>query len=177
MAKFAYQAITKSGKTISGTTEAESLDMANYVLSEKGLIPSKVTLAAKKGLGFSMEGLLERLTPVKTQDLILFTKQLRTMIKAGVPLLTLFRVLEDQTENLKLKKIVERMNNSEPRLGDRYCRSAGTQALIAHILHDQETLSSLPHSNRNADIHPHQTRIEGHLPARAISHPSDEQFH
>ncbi|MBW1788583.1 MAG: type II secretion system F family protein [Deltaproteobacteria bacterium] len=86
--------------------------MANYVLSERGLIPSRVTLAGKKGLGFSMEGLLEWLTVIKTQDLILFTKQLKTMIKAGVPLLTLFRVLEDQTENLKLKKIVERMTQS-----------------------------------------------------------------
>jgi type IV pilus assembly protein PilC len=50
------------------------------------------------------------LTPVLAPDLILFTKQFKTLIRAGVPILKLLQVLENQTDNLKLKNIVGTMS-------------------------------------------------------------------
>ena len=109
MPRFACQAINESGNTVSSMIEADSLEMATNILTERGLIPSKVTEERKGSRGYSWSNIKERLTPVKAPDLILFTKQFRTMIRAGVPILTIFQVLENQTENLKLKKIIGAM--------------------------------------------------------------------
>jgi type IV pilus assembly protein PilC len=46
------------------------------------------------------------LTRIKTHEVILFTKQLRTLVRAGVPVMTIFQALENQTESQALKRII-----------------------------------------------------------------------
>jgi type IV pilus assembly protein PilC len=53
-----------------------------------------------------LENLQTRLTKIKPQELILFTKQFRTMFKAGVSIMEIFKTMEVQTENRRLKQIV-----------------------------------------------------------------------
>jgi len=104
MAKFVYQAIDSTGTVVSGSIEGDSINYANMVLSQRGLIPSKVEI--DKGDGASALGWIQdKLTPIKPQDIIMFTRQLRTMLNAGVPILRTLEVLESQTMNPKLKKI------------------------------------------------------------------------
>jgi len=109
MPKFSYKAINESANTVSGVIEADSLEMATDILTERGYIPSKVTEKRETSRGFTWSNINESITPIKSPDLILFTKQFRTMIHAGVPILSLLQVLENQTENLKLKKIIAAM--------------------------------------------------------------------
>lgn len=109
MPKFSYKAINESANTVSGVIEADSLEMATDILTERGYIPSKVTEKRETSRGFTWSNINESITPIKSPDLILFTKQFRTMIQAGVPILSLLQVLENQTENLKLKKIIAAM--------------------------------------------------------------------
>lgn len=109
MPKFSYKAINESANTVSGLIEADSLEMATDILTERGYIPSKVTEKRETSRGFTWSNINESITPIKAPDLILFTKQFRTMIQAGVPILSLLQVLENQTENLKLKKIIAAM--------------------------------------------------------------------
>ncbi|MCP4371866.1 MAG: type II secretion system F family protein, partial [Deltaproteobacteria bacterium] len=47
--------------------------------------------------------------PIKAPDLILFTKQFRTMIRAGVSMMQILQILQQQTENIRLKKILGQM--------------------------------------------------------------------
>ena len=103
---FSYQAINQSGATISGSLEAESLEAANLMLMGNGLIPDKVRVQKAPGLQRFFETLVGRLRPVRVPELILFTKQFRTMIRAGIPMLTLLRTLETQSEDPRLKKVV-----------------------------------------------------------------------
>ncbi|MBR9981619.1 MAG: type II secretion system F family protein [Desulfatitalea sp.] len=103
---FSYQAINQSGATISGSLEAESLEAANLMLMGNGLIPDKVRVQKAPGLQRFFETLAGRLRPVRVPELILFTKQFRTMIRAGIPMLTLLRTLETQSEDPRLKKVV-----------------------------------------------------------------------
>lgn len=104
MPKFVYQAIDSTGTVVSGSIEGDSISYANTVLSQRGLIPSKVEL--DKGEGSSFLGWIkDQLTPIKIQDQIMFTRQLRTMLNAGVPILRTLEVLEIQTLNPRLKKI------------------------------------------------------------------------
>ena len=107
MPKFAYRAINQNGNTVSSVIEADSLEMVTRILTERGLIPSKVTEKVRGSQGFTWTGIKEKLTPIKIGDLILFTKQLKTMIKAGVPILMILQILENQTENARLKGIVD----------------------------------------------------------------------
>jgi type IV pilus assembly protein PilC len=104
---YSYQAITDAGTTVNGTIEADSEDAVNMMLSAKGYIPSKVAPLKKGGESDrSLGGLKNRLATVKPQELILFTKQFRTMFKAGVSIMEIFRTMEAQTENPKLKQTI-----------------------------------------------------------------------
>jgi type II secretory pathway component PulF len=109
MPKFTYKAIDQAGVTVLGAIEAESAEIAMNLLASRGYIPSKVSAesaASSASSGFSFQDLLGT---VKPMDLILFTKQCRTLLKAGIPILTLLQVLENQTENLKLRKVTATM--------------------------------------------------------------------
>ena len=107
MASFSYIGIDESGVRVNGTVEADSVEMAENIILAKGYIPSKVSpvsVAATAGsfLGSIRQGLIR----VKSGDLILFTKQFRSMMQAGVPIVRLLQVLENQTEDKTLKKVV-----------------------------------------------------------------------
>jgi type IV pilus assembly protein PilC len=109
MARFAYQAINESGTTVTGIVEAESLGTAENLLANRGFIPSR--LVEDRGEHSSsfesrLKGLFCR---VKPQELILFTKQFRTLLKAGVPILNGLQVLENQSQNPKLKHVAAAM--------------------------------------------------------------------
>ncbi len=112
MPKFLYQAINETGNNVSGVLDAESPDTASRILGERGFIPTRITREEEKSRGLEWSSLKNALTPVKARDLILFTKQFRTMVRAGVPILTLLQVLQSQTESPKLKKIVDDMGLS-----------------------------------------------------------------
>jgi type II secretory pathway component PulF len=107
MANYSYIAINESGKNVTGTIEAESTEMAENILLSRGLIPSKVTTAGAAGGGGSFFAKFqESLGKVKIGDLILFTKQFRSMMQAGVPILRLLQVLENQSQNKVLKSAI-----------------------------------------------------------------------
>ncbi len=108
MPKYSYEAINETGASLSGVIEADTLDAARNLLLSRGYIPSRVTGASERGaiFGVSWESLQQRFSGISMQELILFTKQFRTMFLAGVPIMRLLEVLEAQVMNPKLKLIV-----------------------------------------------------------------------
>ncbi len=107
MPKFSYQAINENGNAAKGEIEADSAAAASAALAARGLIPRKVSEIGKAGVpSLSFSGLSGFIRPVKTPELILFTKQFKTLIHSGVPMLTILQVLEDQTENKRLKAVL-----------------------------------------------------------------------
>ncbi|MGD9365990.1 MAG: type II secretion system F family protein [Desulfobacteraceae bacterium] len=106
---YTYQAINESGATITGTIEADSVDTATGVLVKRGLIPSKVADQKASRPLSSLISLFERFRSIKSRELILFTKQFRTMVRAGVPMMTLLHTLETQTEDPILKRTIVSM--------------------------------------------------------------------
>ena len=109
MLKFSYKAMNQAGVTVSGSIDAESTEMAMNLLANRGYIPSKVAPASAGFPGSSGFSLQDMLAKVKATDLILFTKQCRTLLHAGVPILTLLQVLENQTQNPKLRNVAATM--------------------------------------------------------------------
>ncbi len=107
---YSYKAINETGGRESGALEAESPDAVGNILAGRGLIPLKISEKESIPLPPAMMLVKDKLLSVKAQDLIVFTKQFKTMTKAGVPTLKLLKVLENQTENKKLKKIASSMS-------------------------------------------------------------------
>ena len=148
MSKFSYTATSETGSSITGTLDADSVDMAANALIGRGLIPLKVAPERVSASGSSMYDFKERLTRVKTPELILFTKQFRTLLKAGVPMLKLLEVLENQTENIKLKKIAAIMRQDIKQgatLYDSFRKHPGTfSPLYCSMLLAGETSGAVP---------------------------------
>lgn len=109
MPRYAYEAITDSGRIVTGEIDAESSDIANGYIIQKGYIPSRLRLKRETGIRLDWSRVKELLSPVKTRDLILFTKQFRTMIRAGVPMMELLNILETQTENRILSQAIAKI--------------------------------------------------------------------
>ena len=104
MATYRYNAIDETGNSLSGTLDAESMQNASAMLGARGLIPTEIS-EDKGGGGESLMNKINAMTGgVKIRDLILFTKQFRSMLNAGVPIIRVLQVLEAQTENDLLRR-------------------------------------------------------------------------
>ncbi|HEX2978418.1 MAG TPA: type II secretion system F family protein [Candidatus Babeliales bacterium] len=97
MALFAYQALAKNGKRVTGTVDAPTVDAARDWIIKNGLYPIDIKSTTNETAGQSLwqrvRGLFSR---VSFKDKILFTKQLAVLLKSGVPLLQAFELLVDQ---------------------------------------------------------------------------------
>ncbi len=108
MPNFIYKAIDQSGSEIAGVIEAKSVEAAQSLLNNQGLIPSDVREegSISRGLMADIKGKLESVT---MKELILFTKQFRTMLIAGLSILKVLEILHHQSQNIKLKKALTHM--------------------------------------------------------------------
>lgn len=109
MATFKYSATsTKTGKLISGQIEAESREKAVSTLFRQDLKPISIQTANSTGGNFGnffAKG-------VKPDELVIFTRQLSTMINAGVPLIRSLNSLEEHAENPAFKKTIAEIKTS-----------------------------------------------------------------
>ena len=103
--RFAYKAETKEGKTVSGSAEAENRQAMLQLLHKEGLKPILVTIdhEAKKS---AKGGLFGGKKKVKLGDLVVFTRQLSTMISAGVPLARSLSSLQEEAQNPYLREVL-----------------------------------------------------------------------
>lgn len=100
MKRFKYRAKEKeTGKIIKGSIQAENESTAGRLLIEQGYIPLNVN---EEGTG-----LFESRGRVTTKDRIMFTRQLSTLIGAGLPLATSLRTVNEQTQSKAMKQIGE----------------------------------------------------------------------
>ena len=105
MAKFQWEGTTRSGETRKGEMEAESAEAVETRLKGDGLTVGRVK---KKAAEFSFQlG-----SGVNAKDLQIFTRQLATMIDAGLPLVQCLDILANQTENKSFQKILLGVKNS-----------------------------------------------------------------
>src|SRR5712692_4305776 len=115
MANYSYIAIDPRGSETRGLVDVADQHEAVRRIKEMGLFPTKVTSAGRAqkrsaglnlrarggefNLNISIPGLGGR---VKTARLAVFTRQLATLIEAGMPLLRGLRILQEQEENRNL---------------------------------------------------------------------------
>ena len=117
MEAFSYKGIS-DGKYVEGDIEALNVDEASHKLKEQKIIitnlirsskkTKKDTKDKKKGYGFSLFGKKK----AKVQDVLIFSKQFATMVKAGLPILQVLAMLRDQLESPAMKDVVEDIRKS-----------------------------------------------------------------
>ena len=115
MAQFSYKAMDRGGKEIKGTIDANTEDIVVERLRGMGYYPTEVkrlkASAATQADVFDLPilrnivKLINRGT-VGNKHMMAFTRQLATLIGAGLPLLRSLRILEEQTAHKNLKEAV-----------------------------------------------------------------------
>ncbi len=101
MQTFVYQARdSKTNKTVKSTVKADTEQEAGRLLLAQGLIPSSIKLADQNSI---IKNILNR---ISSKDKLVFTRQLSTLIGAGLPLAQSLHTVYEQTQNQKLKTVV-----------------------------------------------------------------------
>ena len=110
---FSYKGIS-AGKYVEGSIDALNQEEASFKLKEQKIIitnlvktKKKATKDKKKSGGFSFGK-----KKVKPQDVVIFSKQFATMVKAGLPILNVLTMLRDQIEHPTMKEIIEDIRKS-----------------------------------------------------------------
>jgi type II secretory pathway component PulF len=98
---YRYKARDKFGALFTGTIDTSGKDAVAAQLDTQGYIPVKIEEQSEKKTDF-----LERFQRVTSEDLIIFSRQLATLISAGLPFTTSLDALVEQTENRRLKRII-----------------------------------------------------------------------
>jgi len=106
MPNYLYVATNPSGKTITGTIEAQDRTTALHLLGSQNLRPISLKEGAVKKGGFTFGDFLGN-NKVKSDDLVMFTRQLSAMVSAGVPIIRALTSLRDHTESAALKKVCD----------------------------------------------------------------------
>ena len=117
MEAFTYKGISE-GKYVDGEIEALNLDEASHKLKEQKVIITNIVRTSKKkkadekdkkkGKGLSLFGKKK----AKVEDVLIFSKQFATMVKAGLPILQVLGMLRDQLESPAMKDVVEDIRKS-----------------------------------------------------------------
>lgn len=106
MTDYRYKARDKFGKLKSGTLSADTPEGVARHLEAEGLLPISIKPAEKSALSFVAAS---RRQKIPFAELNLFTRQLYTLQKAGLPLLSGLNALRNQCENPLLKETLSRV--------------------------------------------------------------------
>ncbi|KTC79774.1 GspF family T2SS innner membrane protein variant LspF [Legionella cherrii] len=100
MGAYQYQALQKSGNATKGVLEADSERHARQLLRDQGLIPTQIRVLTQQRSGSNTKG------KISAADLALFTRQLATLLAAGIPVEESLRGVSEQTEKDKVRELI-----------------------------------------------------------------------
>lgn len=90
-----------SGRRLKSTVQADSEQSAAKLIRAEGMVPIDITVS-KQAAG----GIFARFNKVRAKDRVLFSRQLATLLNAGLPLVQSLRNVNNQTESKPLKVII-----------------------------------------------------------------------
>ncbi len=102
---YRYEAYTRQGKLVKGTVKATSEITAERLIINKGYNPTQLGVAPSM---FSLEEAFPTFFKVKPRDMIVFSRQLATLLRSGISLLPALEILQGQVAiSRAFKKILE----------------------------------------------------------------------
>ncbi|PKG39837.1 type II secretion system F family protein [Psychromonas sp. Urea-02u-13] len=113
MALFKYVGRDAQGNSVKGEVEASSIDTAADQVMQKGVLPSSIK--EKKAGAENLDLSLIFASKVNPSDLIVFTRQIYSLTKAGIPILRAINGLAESTHSVllseSLQDVLNRMRN------------------------------------------------------------------
>jgi type IV pilus assembly protein PilC len=107
-----------TGQKMSSTVEADNEASASRLIRDQGLVPIDMKL--------SSDGMSKPWNRVTTKDRVLFSRQMSTLINAGLPLMQSLRNVNSQTTNKALKPVIDKV------IADVEAGNALSQAMSRH---------------------------------------------
>ena len=104
MAAFEYSALDARGRQVKGLIEGDTPRQARQLLRERGMAPLEITEVAERK-NSSSPGLFQRGGSISTTELSLFTRQLATLTRSGLPLDEALTAVSEQSESKGVKRI------------------------------------------------------------------------
>ena len=106
MAKYRYRAITNEGKSLEGMYSAKNEEEVILMLRENRYYPINIKETEEEKDIRS----LPAFSKVKAKDIAVFCRQFYTMLNAGVTIINCLDILRQQTENKKLKQVINKVH-------------------------------------------------------------------
>lgn len=100
---YAWEGKNRQGATITGEMDGHDLALIKAQLRKQGITPTKVRKKGKALFGGGKK--------IKPMDIAMFTRQMATMMKSGVPLLQSFDIITDGLDNPNMRQLVETVKN------------------------------------------------------------------
>lgn len=129
-ATFVWEGTDKSGRKTKGEISSLNPALAKAELRKQGIVAQKVK---KKSAGFSLGGG----KPITPGDVALFTRQMSTMMRAGVPLVQAFEIVGDGVEKPKLADLIREVR------GDVAGGNSFAQSIRKHPLYFDDLFCNL----------------------------------
>ncbi|AFS77798.1 type II secretion pathway protein F [Gottschalkia acidurici 9a] len=105
MPLYKYRAVTKTGRNIEGTYEAEDKSEMLNIIRQANNIPIEIEEVVKSK--DVME--LDIFNKVRIKDISIFCRQFYTMLNAGLTIVSCLEILKEQTESKALRKVTEEL--------------------------------------------------------------------
>lgn len=100
--KVQYRATSQEGKITQGTLDAKDVNEAVGFLRSRGLLPLSVHEVSSQG--FSLSSFFQK---TSTEDLVLFTRQLASVLASGLTLMQALNILKEQIQNPTMRQMVD----------------------------------------------------------------------
>ena len=113
-ATFTYEGLDRQGKKVKGETSGKGAALVRAELRKQGINAKKVAKKREINLGGKKK--------IKPMDIAIFTRQMATMMKAGVPLVQAFEIVADGLDNPSMKDVVMKLK-SEVEGGNNFANS------------------------------------------------------
>ena len=102
-----YKAATKEGKIEQGLIDANDINAAAQYLRSKELMPIHIVMEQENPLA----KILPMMSRVKSSDIIIFTRQLSSMLSSGLTLMRALSILKDQVQSAAMQEVVNSIIN------------------------------------------------------------------
>ena len=102
---FEWEGINRKGQKVKGETSGPNLATVKAQLRKQGIQPGKVKKKSTSLLNFGGGG------KITSTDITFFTRQMATMMKAGVPLVQSFDIVGDGVDNLAMKELISKVRD------------------------------------------------------------------
>ncbi len=167
MPVYAYRGLTAAGKSVSGMIDADTAKGARLKLRNTGVFPTDLTEGALAGVG-GLFALKARAESISLKEQALLTRQLGTLLTAGLPLVDALGALIDQIEKDNIKGVMadirERVREGSALSQALECHPGSFSSLYTHMVSAGEASGALDEVlARLADFQDSQIRLKNRI--------------